>query len=327
MITPAESGFKSSPVTRTVLSYAILGGLLLGAGFGWLREFWYRVFRTSKQVEAVLGKDSIALLPQLKISKKSRRDQAMGSQSDDPRMVARGHEPYWGVVNAPFSRYAEEVRAIRLAIDVNRGVESNKVIGFTSSMPEEGKSTTSMAVALLAAQANARVILIDCDLRNPSLSRHVAPLATIGLLEVLSGNARLDDAICRDPLTNLVFLPAVVKSRLANSSEVLASDAMKKLFESLRGHFDYVIVDLSPLLPIVDARSALSFVDAYVLVIEWGTTAIETVERAVHSAKAVSDKIIGVALNKVDFKALARFDGERGYYYKKKLYARYGYVE
>src|SRR6516164_2091900 len=75
MITPAESGFKSSPVTNKVLSYAILGGLMLGAGIGWLREFWYRVFRTSKQVEAVLGKDSIALLPLLKITKKSRRDQ------------------------------------------------------------------------------------------------------------------------------------------------------------------------------------------------------------------------------------------------------------
>jgi len=325
MLTPAESGFKSSPVTSRVLALAMLGGLLLGSGIGWLREFWYRVFRTSKQVETVLGKQSIALLQMIPTTKKSRLEQSSGS--NDPRIFARGDEPAWSVLDAPFSRYAEEVRAIKLAIDVNRGVESNKVIGFTSSMPEEGKSTTSMAAALLAAQSNARVILIDCDLRNPSLSRHVAPRATIGLLEVLSGNARLDDAICRDSLTNLVFLPAVVKSRLANSSEVLASDAMKKLFESLRGHFDYVIVDLSPLLPIVDARSALSFVDAYVLVIEWGTTAIETVERAVHSAKAVSDKIIGVALNKVDFKALARFDGERGYYYKKKLYARYGYVE
>jgi succinoglycan biosynthesis transport protein ExoP len=325
MLTPAESGFKSSPVTSRVLAFAMLGGLLLGFGVGWLREFWYRVFRTSKQVEAVLGKQSIALLPMIQMTKKSRLEQSSGS--NDPRIFARGDGPAWSVLDAPFSRYAEEVRAIKLAIDVNRGLESNKVVAFTSSMPEEGKSTTSMAVALLAAQANARVILIDCDLRNPSLSRHVAPRATIGLLEVLSGNARLDDAICRDPLTNLVFLPAVVKSRLANSSEVLASDAMKKLFEGLRGHFDYIIVDLSPLVPIIDARSALSFVDAYVLVIEWGTTAIETVERAVHSAQAVSDKVIGVALNKVDFKSLARFDGEGGYYYKKKLYARYGYVE
>ena len=328
MITAAESGFKSSPVTGRVLSFAIFGGLLLGAGIGWLREFWYRVFRTNKQVEAILGKDSIALLPRLPKTKKPRRDQPTGSESDDPRMVARGHDLSWTVIEAPFSRYAEEVRSIKLAIDVNRGVETNKVVGFTSSMPEEGKSTTSTAVALLAAQANARVILIDCDLRNPSLSRHLAPRATIGLLEVLSGNASLDDAICRDPVTNLAFMPAVLKSPLANSSELLASDAMKNLFEQLREQFDYIVVDLSPLVPIVDVRSALSFVDAYVLIIEWGTTTVDTVQRAVHSARAVSDKVIGVVLNKVDFKSLGRFDGEPGkYYYKNKLYARYGYIE
>ncbi len=246
MITAAESGFKSSPVTSRVLSFAIFGGLLLGAGIGWLREFWYRVFRTNKQVEAILGKDSIALLPRLPKTKKPRRDQPMGSESDDPRMVARGPDLSWTVIEAPFSRYAEEVRSIKLAIDVNRGVETNKVVGFTSSMPEEGKSTTSTAVALLAAQANARVILIDCDLRNPSLSRHLAPRATIGLLEVLSGNASLDDAICRDLVTNLAFMPAVLKSPLANSSELLASDAMKNLFEQLREQFDYIVVDLSP---------------------------------------------------------------------------------
>ena len=210
MITAAEPGFKSSPVTGRVVAFAIFGGLLLGVGIGWLREFWYRVFRTNKQVEAILGKDSIALLPRLPKTKKPRRGQPTGSASDDPRIVARGHDLSWTVIEAPFSRYAEEVRSIKLAIDVNRGVETNKVIGFTSSMPEEGKSTTSTAVALLAAQANARVILIDCDLRNPSLSRHLAPRATIGLLEVLSGNASLDDAICRDPVTNLAFMPAVL---------------------------------------------------------------------------------------------------------------------
>src|SRR6266446_2023733 len=130
MITAAESGFKSSPVTGRVLSVAILCGLLLGAGIGWLREFWYRVFRTNKQVEAILGKDSIALLPRLPKTKKPRRDQPTGSESDDPRMVARrGHDLSWTVIEAPFSRYTEEVRAIKLAIDVNRG-ETNKIVGF-----------------------------------------------------------------------------------------------------------------------------------------------------------------------------------------------------
>jgi len=326
MITPAEPGFKSSPVTRKVLSFAILGGLLLGAGIGWGRESWYRVFRTSYEVEDFLGKDSISLLPLLP-TKKSLPDELEGPLSGDPKIVARTDDPAWTVISAPFSRYAEEVRSIKLAIDVNRVIKTNKIVGFTSSVPEEGKSTTSTAFAILAAQAGARVILVDCDLRNPALTRQLAPRAEIGLLDVLSGNARLDDAICRDPATNLAFLPAVVKSRLANSSEILASDAMKKLFESLRNHFDYVVVDLSPLVPIVDVRAAAHFVDAYILIVEWGTTNIETVQRALHSARPVYDKVIGIALNKVNFDSFGRFGGEPGSYYKSKLYARYGYVE
>jgi polysaccharide biosynthesis transport protein len=327
MITPAEPGFKTSPVTRKVLSYAVLGGLLLGAGIGWVRESWYRVFRTRGEVEDILGKDSISLLPLLR-TKKSLPGETERPLSGDPEIVARRDDPAWTVISAPFSRYAEEVRSIKLAIDVNRVIKTNKIVGFTSSVPEEGKSTTSTAFAILAAQTNARVILVDCDLRNPSLTRQLAPRAEIGLLEVLSGNARLDDAICRDPETNLVFLPAVVKSRLANSSEILASDAMKKLFESLRGHFDYVVVDLSPLVPIVDVRAAaLSFVDAYILIVEWGTTNVETVQRALHSARPVYDKVIGVVLNKVDFNSIGRFGGEPESYYKSKLYSRYGYVE
>jgi succinoglycan biosynthesis transport protein ExoP len=320
-------GFKSSPVARNVLSFALLGGLLLGAGVGWLRESWYRVFRTSKDVEDILGKDSISLLPMLPTTKKSLPDQLETIPSDAPRTVGQSGDPAWNVINAPFSRYAEEVRSIKLAIDVNRGLENNKVVAFTSSVPEEGKSTTSTAVALLVAQTNARVILVDCDLRHPSLSRRLAPRAKLGLLDVLSGNASLDNTILRDPQTKLAFMPTVVKSRLANSSEILASDAMKNLFERLREQFDYIVVDLSPLVPIVDVRSAPSFVDAYVLIVEWGATSIDTVQRAVHSSRAVYDKLIGVVLNKVNFKSLGHFEGESGNYYKDKLYARYGYVE
>jgi succinoglycan biosynthesis transport protein ExoP len=324
MISAAASGFKTSPVTRNVLSFALLGGILLGAGIGWLRESSHRVFRTSKQVEAILGKDSIALLPLLVTKETSRTSKE--SVSEDPKLIARGHDAAWTVMDAPFSRFAEDIRSIKLAIDLGGVVKTTRVVGFTSSVPEEGKSTTSTAFALLAAQAKARVILVDCDIRNPSLTRRLAPRATIGILDVLSGNASLVDAICRDPVTNLFFLPAIVKSRLANSSEILASDAMKKLFEGLRSNFDYIIVDLSPLVPIVDVRSSLSFVDSYVLVVEWGRTSIDTVQRALHSARAVYDKVVGVVLNKVDIDALGRFDGT-GNYYSNKLYTRYGYTE
>jgi succinoglycan biosynthesis transport protein ExoP len=325
MISAAGPGFKSAPVTSRVLSFALLGGILLGAGIGWLRESSNRVFRTSKQAEAILGKDAIALLPL--IANSADRDSLSEPVSDDPKAIVRKRDTAWSVIDAPFARYAEEIRSVKLAIDLNGVVKANKIVGFTSSIPDEGKSTTSTAFALLAAQARARVILIDCDLRNPSLTRRLAPHATIGLIEVLSGNASLENAICRDPATNLAFLPAVLKSRLMHSSEILASDAMKKLFERLRNDFDYVVVDLSPLVPVVDVRSSLSFVDSYILVVKWGATSIDTVQRALHSARAVYDKVIGVVLNKVDIDSLGRFDGETGSYYTNKLYSRYGYTE
>src|SRR5947207_1891853 len=127
MITAAEPGFKSYPVTSRVLSYAILAGLLLGAGVGWVRESWYRVFRTSKEVEDILGRDSISLLPLLPTKKSP--DEVEGPLSGDPKIVARKDDPAWTIISAPFSRYAEEVRSIKLAIDVNRIIKTNKIVG------------------------------------------------------------------------------------------------------------------------------------------------------------------------------------------------------
>ena len=115
-----RNAYKSAPVTNRVLSYALLGGLMLGVGLGWLRESWDRVFRTSKQIEAVLGKDLIALLPLLRTKKIGRNDVKNAPASEDPRTIVRSHDPAWSVIDAPFSRYAEAMRSIKLAIDLNR---------------------------------------------------------------------------------------------------------------------------------------------------------------------------------------------------------------
>src|SRR5271168_5470177 len=105
---------------------------------------------------------------------------------------------------------------------------------MTSSLPNEGKSTVGTALAQIIAHSGSRALLIDADIRNPTLSRKLAPGAVGGLLEVISGSARLVDVIWTDPTTGLSFLPTVVASRLAHSSEVLASDATKKVFDQLR---------------------------------------------------------------------------------------------
>src|SRR5581483_80751 len=115
-----------------------------------------------------------------------------------------------------------------------------KVLGITSAVTDEGKSTVSAALAMSIAQVGGRVVLVDCDLRNPTLSRAIAPDAKAGILEVLSGEAALDEAVTKETYLSMAFLPVLSKARVASSSEVLSSSAMKRLFERLRYSYDYI---------------------------------------------------------------------------------------
>ena len=242
------------------------------------------------------------------------------------RTIVRDSDVIWAVLDSPFSRFAEAIRAIKLAVDVN-GDEANKVIGVTSSIPNEGKSSIAASLALLMAQVGARVILVDCDLRNPTLSRKLAPNAHCGLLDVIVGTTPLEDAIWTDASTNLAFLPAGIKSRLANSSEILAAELTRKLFSNLRSKYDYVLVDLSPLMPIVDTRATTALVGSYVCVIEWGCTRANVVKQAFKDAQNVYENLLGVVLNKADINRLSSYDSVGGNYYRNKYYAQYGFTE
>ena len=202
-----------------------------------------------------------------------------------------------------------------------------KIIGFTSSMPNESKSSIAVAVARLAAQTGARTLLVDCDLRNPSLSRSLSPRAVSGLLEVVSGKSTLEKAIWLDPVTNMRFLPAAMKARLAHSSEVLASERMRKFFDSLRHSYDYIFIDFAPLTPIVDVRASTNLVDSFIYVVAWGHTRIDFVEQALRSAGGVYEHLLGVVLNKVNLASLGRYDGHGSGYYDHRNYHRYGYTE
>jgi polysaccharide biosynthesis transport protein len=250
-----------------------------------------------------------------------------GSKSASPRKIMRGDSALWTVVDAPFSRFTEAIRAIKLAVDLNGMVKANRVIGLTSSLPNEGKSTVAIALAQLMSQVSARTILIDCDLRNPSISRALAPDAKFGLLEVLAGKAPLEEAIWTEPTINMTFLPVVLKSRLAHSNEILGSTPTKKLFEKLRENYDYVVVDLPPLAPIVDVHAMTHLVDSFVFVIEWGRTKIDIVDHALSHAQGVRDNLLGVILNKVDMNLFGRYASHREDYYYNKHYSRYGYTE
>jgi capsular exopolysaccharide synthesis family protein len=276
--------------------------------------------------------DDAANLPQSEKDRASppnnANDHSSPAQEDNPRTLVHDENVLWTTVDSPFSRYTESLRVLKVAVDLREIVRSNKVIAFTSSLPNEGKSTLAAGLALMIAQAGARAILVDCDLRNPSLSQTLAPSATVGFIEVVSDKATIDDVLWQsDPKINLSFLPTVLKSRVAHTSEILASAATKKLFDELRKRYEYIIVDLSPLAPVVDVRTTAHFVDSYVCVIEWGRTKIDVVRKALADAPGVYQNLIGTVLNKADITKLSRYDAHRGDYYYNKHYARYGYVD
>jgi succinoglycan biosynthesis transport protein ExoP len=323
--TPPSS--KSQPNNALVMALASASGLLLAFGVALLIDISERGFRTPEQVESELNTSCLTVIPliggsadPLKPLPAARADRAAARQLDQSGVL-------FGVVGSPFSRFAEAFRTIKVGIDVFALAKSNKTVGVISTLPNEGKSTVAANLARLIAHAGGKAILIDGDLRNPSLTRALAPEAEIGLLEVISGKKLLTDAIWTDPATSLTFLPMVTKSRLSHTNEILASAAMKQLLDGLRGVYDYILIDLPPLTPVVDVRATTQIIDSYLFVIEWGRTNVEVVERALGSAPLVYERLLGVVLNKANLDLMRNYSRNPGYGYQTKYHERYGFED
>jgi polysaccharide biosynthesis transport protein len=307
----------------------------LGFAAAWLRESTDRVFRTAAQVEKILKANCLAVIPIVKniiaSSPASRRTSDSAAKSialnKGRNLITTGLNRH--VVHDPLSAFAEGFRAIKVAADISRSIKQNKVIGITSTVPHEGKSTVASNFAQLIAMGGSKTILIDGDLRNPTLTRRLVPKnADSGLLEVIGGKVELSQAIHIDDETGLAFLPAVVHSRLIQSSEILASEVVRRLIEMLRNTYDYIIIDFPPLTPVVDVRATSNIVDSYLFVVEWGQTRFKLVERQLASSPEIFDRLLGVILNKADMKAVNRYEGNYGQsYYEKNYYSHYGYTK
>jgi polysaccharide biosynthesis transport protein len=322
---------QTGPQTLKIWFTTLFAGGMLGVGFGALRELLDRGFRTREQVKSVLNTECLALIPRvgqnpgasrlsyrgvIQMARGPKALPAPSASSGTPKNDHRGRSRMlWNAVDAPNSAYADAIRSIKLSLD--SGPDAGcQVIGLTSYMPAEGKSTIAAGVASQLATTGRRVMLIDCDVRNPSLSRALFPDAKLGLLDVAVGEANLAQVMWRDTATNLTFLPMVPNATLRNPTEMLASRNVKLLIESLKNYCDFIIVDMAPLISTVDVLAVSRFVESYMFVIEWGTTKMEAVRHALGNAPAVQMKMRGAVLNKVDFAGLASYEpyGEYHHY-------------
>jgi len=332
---------KTGPKVVQAWTLTIFGGGMLGFGIGALREVLDRGFRTREQVRSVLETNCLGLVPMIAndgsisvapdwkstralatLSRIKSKFARCADRSDRPAKIGSIPTMLRAVFAAPFSPYADAIRAVKVTLDLNERSGKSKVLGLISCLPNEGKSTVAVAISTLIAQSGARVVLVDCDVRNPSLSRALAPDADAGFLDVLAGKVDLADAVWTVPNTRMAFLPIVRNAALPNAIEMLASDAADALFSLLRDKYEYVIVDLAPLVAEVDVHVTSRVIDSYVLVIEWGTTKIDLVKYALQNAPGLQAQIVGAVLNKVDMATVRRYDKYgASYYYGRDRYA------
>ena len=311
-----EPAYKSYPKTSLTLVGAGVVGLFVGTLAAFVRRRMDRAFRTAMEVEETTGHAALGIIPL--VSTPSRADAPADTDSprDRQRKVALDVGLARYAVENAFSRGAETLRNVKVAIDARASAGDANVIGITSSLPHEGKTTVAANLAQMVAHSGRSTLLIDGDLRNPSLTRTLAAGAGVGLIEVLTERLDVETAIWTDPVTGLHVLPTGESKRTAHMADLLGSRAASDFLTRLKTRYDYVFIDLPPVLPVVDVRASAHNVDGFIVVIEWGRTDRDAVLEALKSVDLLRDRMVGFVLNKAPSGALGRIEAYKGRSYQ-----------
>ncbi|GJE50432.1 Tyrosine-protein kinase wzc [Methylobacterium tardum] len=299
---------KSEPRTMIVLAVSGVLGLMAGLGVAFLREATDRVVRRPDQIEAATGAECLGLLTEI----------PAGKALPLPAVTCTGERQIrcttlierYSVIE-PTSLFTETLRSIRVAIDVESGDQA-QIIGITSTLPGEGKSTIALNLARLIAHGGHRVLLIDGDLRRRALTLGVSEAGAPALVEVLRGEVPVSDVLWQCPDTGMHFLPVGAYEGGRHMAELIPASGLAQVLSWTREAFDYVLIDLPPLVPVVDVRAANRLIDRFVLVAEWGQTTQDVIRTELAANRVIRDKLLGVVLNRIDPRFLKQIDANRG---------------
>jgi exopolysaccharide transport family protein len=300
----------SEPNIPRNLAFAIVLGLTSGIGLAFLLESLDNTVRTTDQAQMISGLPSLGMIP-------------LGTRNDDrksarPLAVTSGTREAVELITQarPQSQMAESYRALRTSLLLSSLGAPPRILLITSALPQEGKTTTSINTAVVLAQKGVRVLLIDADLRRPSIHKTLGMGPRSGLSNVLTGTAELQQAIVRSTIMpNLFILPAGTPP--PNPAELLASVHMKALLTQLREQYDHIVIDTPPTLSVTDAVVLSTRVDTVVLVIRSGQTTKTALRRARDLLLQVNARVTGVLLNAVDLSS-------PDYYYYYEYRQKYG---
>jgi succinoglycan biosynthesis transport protein ExoP len=312
---------ESPSYPRKLMVLALFGfvGAVMGSGMGAVRELRDRYFRTGDQIRAELNLEYLGSLPFVGEAKVSRK----GDDGPVSGRLWKNSSLANYVVDYPLSNFAETLRSAKIGIDMRKAGTRGRVVGVVAALPGEGKSTVAINLAELVASQGAKAVLIDCDFRNPGATRTIAGHAEQGLLEIALGTAKVEDLVLVSEQTGLAFVPAVIRHRVPHSAELLTSATMREFLDIAREKFEYVILDLPPLAPVVDARRIEPLVDDFVFVVEWGKTSRKFVQTTLERDADINDKCAGVILNKVDTKKMMLYEGHESEAFYLSRYSAY----
>jgi len=307
VLTPAEPPlYAEAQAKRSTILAGLILGSLLGAGIVFLLEKLNNTFRSPNQLADHTGEKLLGVIPQLRA--RSNRSAIVSSLKDKP--------------NSPL---AEAIRNLRTSILFSNVDNPPKVIMFTSSLPFEGKSTSSLLVAITSRQMGKSAIVVDCDLRLPVVAKALRLKdKERGLMPLFEGTCTLDEAISEDPDTGLHVLAggSSDENSKINAADLLSSNLFENIIDQLRERYDIVILDTPPTLLLSDARLVSRLADAVVYTVRWQKTPRGAVKEGLHQLRSVGANVAGVVMT-VANEAKMRRNRYEGYQYYKGNHKQY----
>jgi succinoglycan biosynthesis transport protein ExoP len=294
------------PRIRLTLLVGAFLGLLLGIGLAFLLDALDITVKTQEDVE--LGGVCLGLMPKIPGSPTDR-----GSKKRPT--VNPAYSLY--VHRSPSSPYAEAFRAIRTNLLFTSPDRPIKRLVITSPHPREGKTTTVVSVAITMAQAGARVVVVDTDMRRPLLHVNFGLSNQTGITSALLGDRTLDEVIKATEVPNLSFLPCGPTP--PNPAELCQSESFKQLLDTLAERYEYVIMDSPPGMMVTDAVVLGRLVDGVLLVARRGSTSKYALREVSRQIRDVGGHIVGTLLNSMD-----KSERSYGYGYRRYGHSKYG---
>jgi polysaccharide biosynthesis transport protein len=307
------------------LALAFVLGLGLGVGGAFLQEHLDNSLKSSEDIERYLGLPALGLIPSVESLNGQRRgvyglpDRAVAATAGDSSANGsgangNGHNGHHSAADNPAKNWyriaggieppaalAEAFRGLRTSVLLSSADQPPRTLLVSSARPAEGKTTVSVNLSISLAQLGQRVLLIDGDMRRPSIRKALDLANGLGLVSYLTGQKDWRAAVLPSGIENLDAL--VCGPVPPNPAELLSAERMRAMLDEARGEYQFVIVDSPPLLNVSDSRILATLVEGVILVVKGGVTPRELAQRAQSYAEDVGANLIGVVLNNIDVRS------------------------